>query len=47
MAVVVGAEGSLEVKLPIIILWTDGNAEVGRDRAEKESEEGRCRHAER
>ena len=32
-------EGSLEVKLPTI--WTDGKAEVGRVREEKESEERR------
>jgi hypothetical protein len=48
-------EGSLEVKLPTI--WTDGKAEVGRVReeqrrskkirAEKESEERRCRCAKR
>jgi hypothetical protein len=32
--------GSLEVKLPT---WTDGKAEVGRVREEKESEERRSR----
>ena len=37
-------EGSLEVKLPT---WTDGKAEVGRVREEKESEERRCRCAKR
>ena len=30
-------EGSLEVKLPTMSMWTDGKAEVGRVREEKES----------
>jgi hypothetical protein len=34
-------KGNLEVKLPTI--WTDGKAEVGRVREEKESEERRSR----
>ena len=38
---VVLIEGNLEVKLPTI--WTDGKAEVGRVRSEKESDEIRGR----
>jgi hypothetical protein len=38
-------EGSLEVKLPTI--WTDGRAEVGRVREEKESGDRRSRCAKR
>ena len=55
MMMIMMIEGNLEVKL--LSIWTDGKAEVGRDREEKkeskkvreeeESEERRCRCAKR